>query len=129
MSMLLHHFLHLLRESVPLFLLGAAVGAALEVWLPRGWVERWVAQGKGSVVLAATAAVRAGSPAEVFTLAPLSEMESDPPRLAREYLAVLGISAVIAFGAPNTWEMTFCRVWSASALTASARACAAPTSY
>jgi uncharacterized membrane protein YraQ (UPF0718 family) len=55
MSALFHHFFHLLGEALPLFLLGAAVGAALEIWLPRGWVERWLAEGKGSVLLAASA--------------------------------------------------------------------------
>jgi tetratricopeptide (TPR) repeat protein len=35
---------------------------------------------------AASAALRAGSPAEVFTLAPLSDVEADPARLARDYL-------------------------------------------
>jgi hypothetical protein len=55
MNTLLHHFLHLLGEALPLFLLGAAAGAALEIWLPRGWVERWLAQGRGSVLLAASA--------------------------------------------------------------------------
>ncbi len=48
-------------------------------------------------VLAATAAVRAGSPADVFTLAPLGEMEPDPPRLAREYLPV-HVEALAALG-------------------------------
>ena len=55
MTTLIHHFLHLLAESLPLFLLGAAIGAAVEVWMPTGWVERWLVRGKGSVVLAATA--------------------------------------------------------------------------
>ena len=46
---------------------------------------------------AATAALRAGSPADVFTLAPMSDVESDPASAARDYvplhveaLAVLG---------------------------------------
>lgn len=55
MNDFLHQFLHLLQESLPLFLLGAVLGAAIEVWMPRGWVERWLAKGKGSVFLAATA--------------------------------------------------------------------------
>ena len=55
MNSFFHHFLHLLAESVPLFLLGAAIGAALEVWLPRGWVERWLSSGKSSVFLATSA--------------------------------------------------------------------------
>jgi len=55
MNPFLHHFLHLLRDSLPLFVLGAAIGAAIEVWLPRAWVERWLSGGQRSVVLAATA--------------------------------------------------------------------------
>jgi tetratricopeptide (TPR) repeat protein len=35
---------------------------------------------------AASAALRAGSPADVFTLAPLGDVEADPARLARDYL-------------------------------------------
>jgi tetratricopeptide (TPR) repeat protein len=35
---------------------------------------------------AASAALRAGSPAEVFTLAPLADVDADPARLARDYL-------------------------------------------
>ncbi len=49
------HFIHLLSESLPLFLLGAAIGAAVEVWMPSGWIERWLTRGKSSVLLAATA--------------------------------------------------------------------------
>lgn len=55
MSLFLHHFLHLLAESLPLFLLGAAIGAALEIWLPRDWVERWLSGGNSSVLLATSA--------------------------------------------------------------------------
>ena len=55
MNEFIHHFLHLLGESLPLFLLGAAMGAAVEVWMPSGWVERWLARGKSSIILAATA--------------------------------------------------------------------------
>jgi tetratricopeptide (TPR) repeat protein len=46
---------------------------------------------------AATAAMRAGNPAEVFTLVPLSELESDPTRAAREYLP-LHVEALAALG-------------------------------
>jgi tetratricopeptide (TPR) repeat protein len=46
---------------------------------------------------AAQASLRAGSPAEVFTLAPLSDMASDPVRTAREYLP-LHVEALAALG-------------------------------
>ncbi len=55
MQHFIHHFLHLLGESLPLFLLGAALGSALEIWMPRPWVDRWLAGGKSSVFLAACA--------------------------------------------------------------------------
>jgi uncharacterized protein len=55
MEHFIHHFLHLLGESLPLFILGAAVGSALEIWMHRAWVDRWLAGGKGSVFLAACA--------------------------------------------------------------------------
>ena len=48
-------FLHLLIEAVPLFLLGAVLGAAIEAWLKPGWVEQWIGGGHRSV-LAATLA-------------------------------------------------------------------------
>lgn len=46
---------------------------------------------------AAAASLRAGAPAEVFALAPLSEWESDPARLAREPLP-LHVEALAALG-------------------------------
>jgi tetratricopeptide (TPR) repeat protein len=46
---------------------------------------------------AATAALRAGSPADVFALAPMSDVESDPARAAREYVP-LHIEALAALG-------------------------------
>jgi hypothetical protein len=46
---------------------------------------------------AAKASLRAGSPADVFTLAPLSEAASDPARVAREYLP-LHVEALAALG-------------------------------
>jgi tetratricopeptide (TPR) repeat protein len=46
---------------------------------------------------AAMASLRAGSPAEVFTIAPLSELEADPARAAREYLP-LHVEALAALG-------------------------------
>lgn len=55
MNAFLHHFLHMLAEAFPLFLLGAAVGAALEVWVPHGWIERWLASGRSSLAIATTA--------------------------------------------------------------------------
>jgi uncharacterized protein len=55
MDQFLYHFLHLLKESLPLFFLGAAVGSALEIWMPRAWVDRWLAGGRSSVFLAACA--------------------------------------------------------------------------
>jgi uncharacterized membrane protein YraQ (UPF0718 family) len=50
-----HTFLRLLFEAVPLFLLGAVLGAALEAWLKPGWVERWLGSGHRSVAAAALA--------------------------------------------------------------------------
>ena len=45
----------------------------------------------------AAASLRAGSPAEVFTLAPMSDWESDPARAARDYLP-LHVEALAALG-------------------------------
>jgi uncharacterized membrane protein YraQ (UPF0718 family) len=55
MSSVAHTFLHLLLEAVPLFLLGAVLGAALEAWLKPGWVECWIGSGHRSVAAAALA--------------------------------------------------------------------------
>ena len=55
MSRVADTFLHLLLEAVPLFLLGAVLGAALEAWLKPGWVERWIGGGHRSVAAAALA--------------------------------------------------------------------------
>ena len=46
---------------------------------------------------AATASLRAGSPADVFALVPLSEVQSDPARAARDYLP-LHVEALAALG-------------------------------
>src|SRR5688500_9368309 len=46
---------------------------------------------------AATAALRAGSPAEVFTLAPMSDWGSDQAKAARDYLP-LHVEALAALG-------------------------------
>jgi len=46
---------------------------------------------------AATASLRAGSPAEVLTLVPLNELAADPERAAREYLP-LQVEALAALG-------------------------------
>jgi tetratricopeptide (TPR) repeat protein len=46
---------------------------------------------------AASAALRAGSPQEVFTLVPLAEWEGDPARMGREPLA-LHVGALVALG-------------------------------
>lgn len=51
----LHTFLHLLLEAVPLFILGAVLGAGLEAWLKPGWIERWIGSGHRSVATAALA--------------------------------------------------------------------------
>lgn len=51
----LHTFLHLLLEAVPLFLLGAVLGAGIEAWLKPGWIERWIGNGHRSVAAAALA--------------------------------------------------------------------------
>ena len=45
----LHTFLQLLGEALPLFLIGAILGAALEVWLPVRWIENWLSGGHRSV--------------------------------------------------------------------------------
>jgi uncharacterized membrane protein YraQ (UPF0718 family) len=47
-----HTFVKLLAESLPLFLIGAAIGALLEVWLKPEWVERWMSGSKHSVFMA-----------------------------------------------------------------------------
>ena len=46
---------------------------------------------------AAAAALRAGAPADVLTLAPMSEAASDPARAARDYLP-LHVEALAALG-------------------------------
>ena len=46
---------------------------------------------------AATASLRAGSPAEVFTLVPMSDWENDPATAARDYLP-LHVEALAALG-------------------------------
>jgi tetratricopeptide (TPR) repeat protein len=46
---------------------------------------------------AAAAALRAGSPADVFTLAPLAEADADPARVARDYVP-LHVEALAALG-------------------------------
>jgi tetratricopeptide (TPR) repeat protein len=46
---------------------------------------------------AATASLRAGAPAEVFTLVPMKEWESDPARAARDYLP-LHVEALAQLG-------------------------------
>ena len=46
---------------------------------------------------AARAALRAGSPADVFTLAPLAEADADPARVARDYVP-LHVEALAALG-------------------------------
>lgn len=51
----LHTFLHLLLEAVPLFLLGAALGAGLEAWLKPRWIEGWIGSGHRSVAASALA--------------------------------------------------------------------------
>jgi uncharacterized membrane protein YraQ (UPF0718 family) len=45
LQLTLYTFLHLLLEAVPLFLLGAVLGAALEAWLKPGWIEGWIGSG------------------------------------------------------------------------------------
>src|SRR5437868_1075926 len=50
---ILHTFWKLLSDAVPLFLLGALLGAAAEVWLEGRWVERWVGGGHRSLLAAA----------------------------------------------------------------------------
>ena len=50
-----HTFWKLLSDALPLFLLGAALGAAAEAWLEGRWVERWVGGGHRSLFTAALA--------------------------------------------------------------------------
>lgn len=57
---------------------------------------------------AAAAALRAGFPAEVFALAPLSEQESAAARTAREALP-LHVSALVALGRPTDAEALIAR--------------------
>src|SRR5690242_8745394 len=52
---ILHTFLKLLADAAPLFLLGAGLGAAAEVWLEGRWVERWVGGGHRSLLAAVLA--------------------------------------------------------------------------
>jgi len=52
---------------------------------------------------AATAALRAGAPAEVFTLVPISDWPSDPARAATEFLP-LHVEALAALGRGNEAE-------------------------
>ncbi|HEY2065053.1 MAG TPA: hypothetical protein VGG84_03780 [Gemmatimonadaceae bacterium] len=57
---------------------------------------------------AATAALRAGSPADVFTLAPLADVESDPTRAARDYVP-LQVEALSALARPADAEALVAR--------------------
>lgn len=52
---------------------------------------------------AAAAALRAGSPDQVFALVPLAEWEADPARIGREPLA-LHVGALVALGRPKDAE-------------------------
>jgi uncharacterized protein len=96
-----HHFLHLLGESLPLFLLGAAIGAAVEVWMPSGWVERWLARGKGSIFLAATAgAVLPGCAMSTMPLARALRARGVPVGTVAAFLMIAPILS------PHTVVMT-----------------------
>ena len=55
MQQIFPNFLHLLADAVPLFLIGAALGAAVEAWLNPQWIERWIGGGHRSVAAAAIA--------------------------------------------------------------------------
>jgi tetratricopeptide (TPR) repeat protein len=57
---------------------------------------------------AASAALRAGSPSEVFSLVPLSEWEGDPARMGREPLA-LHVAALAALGRAKEAEALISR--------------------
>ena len=52
MERLLPNFLHLLRDTVPWFLLGGIAGAAIQAWLKPAWAMRWLGDGRGAVVTA-----------------------------------------------------------------------------
>jgi tetratricopeptide (TPR) repeat protein len=57
---------------------------------------------------AAAAALRAGSPADVFTLAPLADVEREPARAARDYVPV-HVEALAALGRPADAEALVAR--------------------
>lgn len=65
-----------------------ALSSALRVRRTAGLAQR-----------AATAALKSGAPAEVFTLVPLAEMERDPASTARDVVP-LHVNALIALGRP-----------------------------
>ena len=52
---ILYTFWKLLSEALPLFVLGALLAAAVEVWLEGRWIERWVGGGHRSLLMAALA--------------------------------------------------------------------------
>jgi uncharacterized membrane protein YraQ (UPF0718 family) len=68
---ILDSLLSLLAEAIPLFLLGAVLGAALEAWLKPGWVERWV--GSGHRLIAAAALAGALLPGCAMSTMPLAQ--------------------------------------------------------
>src|SRR5688572_23395358 len=55
MSEFFSTYFKLLLDSAPWFLFGAALGAALETWMPQRWAERWMAGGHRSVIAASIA--------------------------------------------------------------------------
>ena len=59
-------------------------------------------------IRAAAASVRAGSPAEVFAIVPLSDMDHDLPRAARDYLP-LHVSALVALGRASDADVLIAR--------------------
>ena len=59
-------------------------------------------------IRAAAASVRAGSPAEVFAIVPLSDMDHDLPRAARDYLP-LHVSALVALGRASDADLLIAR--------------------
>lgn len=94
-------FLHLLAESVPLFLAGLAVGSVLETWLPTRWTERWITGGGGSVAVAClTGAVLPGCAMSTVPLASSLRARGIPVGTVAAFLMIAPLLS------PHTIAMT-----------------------
>jgi uncharacterized membrane protein YraQ (UPF0718 family) len=98
---ILQTFLHLLGESLPLFLLGGAIGAALEVWLKREWVERWIGGDHRS--LAAATVAGAVLPGCAMSTMPLAQSLSARGARLGTITAFIMIAPILS---PHTVAMT-----------------------